>query len=129
MYKHNKKNKSSMVLWAILGLLVGFYVGVSMFIWGFERGAFSGPMELKQTQATAPVNCSQLHVTANTTASQSYNDAAYFIQPSVIPHDTTTTKLVNDTLTINKTIVDLIKESYNKEPLPRFLEDYTNGGW
>lgn len=103
-------------------------VGYAAFTAGFYAYSTKLP-RYEQTQATAPVNCSQLHVTANTTASQSYNDAAYFIQPSVIPHDTTTTKLVNDTLTINKTIIDLIKESYNKEPLPRFLEDYTNGGW
>ena len=122
MYKHNKKNKSSMVLWAILGLLVGFYVGVSMFIWGFERGAFSEPMELKQT--------SGIEQQPWTLPLQAYQDSTYFIQPTESPYNgTLDTKTVDDTLTINKTIVDLIKESYNKEPLPRFLEDYTNGGW
>ena len=51
MYKHNKqvKNKANMVLWAILGLLVGFYIGMSAFIWGFRRGAFSEPLQVKQT--------------------------------------------------------------------------------
>ena len=122
MYKHNKKNKHSMVLWAILGLLAGFYVGVSMFVWGFERGAFSEALEIKQT--------SGIEQQAWTLPLQAYQDSTYFIQPTESPYNgTLDTKTVDDTLTINKTIVDLIKESYNKEPLPRFLEDYTNGGW
>lgn len=51
MYKHNKqvKNRAVLVLWAILGLLVGFYIGMSAFIWGFKRGAFSEPLRVKQT--------------------------------------------------------------------------------
>lgn len=80
MYQSNKRvktNKAILVLWAILGLLVGFYIGLSMFIWGFKKGAFSEPLQLKQT--------SGIQQQPWTTDLQAYNDSAYYLQPTVTP--------------------------------------------
>lgn len=76
MYKHNKQVKSRLiiVLWAIVGLLVGFYIGASMFMWGFERGAFSEPLQLKQT--------SGIEQQAWTVPLQAYGDSTYYLQPT-----------------------------------------------
>ena len=116
MYQSKRTNKAVMVLWAVLGLLVGFYIGFSAFVWGFSHGAFSEPLELKQT--------SGIEQQAWTVPLQAYNDSVYYLQPTQSPYNSTLgTKPTNDTLTINKSIIDLIKESYSKEPLPRFLQE------
>lgn len=61
-------------------------VGYTAFVAGFYAYSTKLP-RYNQTATVGAVNGLQLYVLPNTTAEQSYNDAVYFLQPTVNPHD------------------------------------------
>lgn len=109
---------------AILCTLSGFIAVIAiygLFELGFRLYASTLP-QYKQTRAAGAVNSLQLHVRANSTAQQSYNDAAYYLHPTVGPYDTSTTKLVHDdVLTITPTIQQLIQQASKAPKLPEWV--------